>query len=82
MASKDESSTGSKSRVKTLFQLSLECTKKNVGDANVVDVWRCAEAISRSRGDEELKISALEYLEEKDDKVTEVPGMEESFQSP
>ena len=78
MASKDESSAGSKSQVKTLFQMSVEHVRKSVGDTNVVELWRFAEAT----GDEELKKLAHEYLGKKDDKLPEVPGMVESFQTP
>jgi len=64
--------------VKNLMEKCVEHLKKNVGDANAVEVWTVAEAI----GHEELKKVALEHLGKKKDKLLEVAGMRESFQSP
>merc|ERR1719187_2232140 len=63
--------------VKNLLQQCVE-KWKNVDDANAVEVWTVAEAI----GHEELKKVALEHLWKKKDKLLEVAGMRESFQSP
>jgi len=62
--------------VQNLLEMCIEHFKKNVDDANAVEVWTTAEAI----GHEELKEAALGYLLKKEDNMLMVPQVEESYQ--
>jgi len=61
--------------------LQVKCVKylmKNIEDNNAVDIWNVAEMISN----EELREVALDHLIKKGDKLAEVTGLKQSFQSP
>merc|ERR1719259_1547214 len=64
--------------LRSLLEMCIEHLRKNMDDGNAVEVWTVAEAI----GHEDLKKVALEYLGKKKEKLLEVSGVEESFQSP
>ena len=51
---------------------------KNVDDTNAIDIWRTADKI----GDDNLKNAALDHLGKKGNKLSDVPGLKESMESP
>lgn len=61
-----------------MLNICVKFLRKNIKDSNVVDTWRLAETI----GNDELKAAALVYLGKDPGKLLQVPGIEESFQSP
>jgi len=63
--------------VRSLLKKCTEHLLRNVDDTNVVEIWTVSEAI----GHRELREVALQYIGEKKEKLLEVPGVEESFQS-
>ena len=64
--------------VKHLQDKCVEHMKKNIKDANVVEIWTGAEKM----GNAELKKVTLEYLGKKQKQVLDVPGLKESLHSP
>jgi len=64
--------------VKNLQNRCVEHLKESIGDINAVDIWSAAEII----GNDSLKTKALNHLVKKKDKLLEIPGLKDSFQSP
>ena len=65
-------------QVKNLQEWCARHLLKCIEDANVVDIWRTSEKI----GDDQLRRAALDLLGKKGNKLQDVPGLEESLESP
>jgi len=65
--------------VKSLQDRCVHHLRKTINDDSVVDIWSAAEMIGSDWG---LNKVALEYLVKRGDKMSDVPGLKESFQSP
>jgi len=60
-----------------LQDLCVKQLKKSIVDANVVDIWSTAE----TTGIDSLKEAALDHLGKKQEKMMDVPGMKEAYES-